>query len=102
METITTRSLMQVVILTLFASQSNGAPTLAHRAATPALEVDTNPIGITFVATLPDGAGAQGSLSGTANDDGHGTTWEASFTNLPSTGGPFRIFNPFAIQQITN
>ncbi len=90
----TTRSLIQTAILTLFASQSNSAPTIAHRAATPAPEVDTNPVGSTFTATLPAGAGVQGSLSGAANDDGHGTTWEASFTNLPPIGGPFCAF-PF-------
>jgi hypothetical protein len=93
METTTTRSLIQIAILALFASQSNSAPTITHRAASPAPEVDTNPVRPAYTATLPAGTGLQESLTGTANDDGVGTTWEASLSNLPATGGPFCAFS---------
>lgn len=97
METITTRSLIQVVILTLCLTIKQRSQHCSQSSASRT-EVDTNPVGASFVATLPAGAGVQGSLSGTTNDGGHGTAWEASFTNLPSAGGPFRMFLPLSLQ----
>jgi hypothetical protein len=90
MSTATTSSLFQIAMLTLFASQSIAAPATVRSVPGTAPKVDTNPVGPQYTAYLPGGAGIQGWLSDTANNDGKGTTWEANFTNLPSTGGPFR------------
>ncbi|KAH8753994.1 hypothetical protein F5882DRAFT_308461 [Hyaloscypha sp. PMI_1271] len=88
METITTRSLIQAVILTHCLTIKQCSHQYPQSSASRT-EVDPSPVGSLFVATLLAGAGVQDSRSGSANDDGRGTTWEASFINLPSAGGPF-------------
>jgi hypothetical protein len=63
--------------------------------------VEDNPIGATYVAVLPtteffdpeDPRGnIKGSVSGTAGPNGVGVSFKVSFSNLPTSGGPFRMF----------
>lgn len=63
--------------------------------------VEDNPIGATYVAVLPtteffdpeDPRGnIKGSVSGTAGPNGVGVSFTVSFSNLPTSGGPFRMF----------
>jgi len=60
--------------------------------------VENNPIGVVYTATLPtteffnpsDSRGnVKGSVSAVANDNGTGVTFSVSFSNLPTSGGPF-------------
>lgn len=60
--------------------------------------VDSNPEGVTYVATLPvepffvagtlDG-NVKGSVSAKAGPGGVGVQFDVEFSNLPSEGGPF-------------
>lgn len=64
--------------------------------------VDDNPVGDVYVATLPDvafddyaypdGGNAQGSISAEAKPDGEGIVFTVRFSDLPTSGGPFRMF----------
>lgn len=63
--------------------------------------VENNPRGVIYTATLPtkqffnpeDPRGnIKGSVSGTANANGTGVSFSISFSNLPTSGGPFRTF----------
>ncbi|CAM1506863.1 Fc.00g065040.m01.CDS01 [Cosmosporella sp. VM-42] len=61
-------------------------------------EVDDNPVGVTYLATLPkdrffkdaalDG-NVKGSISASAADGGKGVKFKVKFENLPKEGGPF-------------
>ncbi|KAI9862501.1 MAG: hypothetical protein M1813_004353 [Trichoglossum hirsutum] len=46
-----------------------------------------NPIGVTYVANLPESGQLHGSISGTSN--GTGVKFTISFKGLPPSGGPF-------------
>jgi hypothetical protein len=61
--------------------------------------VENNPPGVIYTANLPptsfvnpaDPRGnVKGSVSGTANPNGIGVAFQVSFSNLPTSGGPFR------------
>lgn len=61
--------------------------------------VEDNPPNVVYVATLPttqffnpdDPRGnVKGSVSAVANPDGIGITFDVKFSNLPTSGGPFR------------
>ncbi|SPN96994.1 related to cytosolic Cu/Zn superoxide dismutase [Cephalotrichum gorgonifer] len=63
--------------------------------ATP---VNNNPVGVSYVATLPDTpffagvdieGNVKGSISATSGADGKGVDFKVKFSNLPSGGGPF-------------
>ncbi|RDL36766.1 uncharacterized protein BP5553_06118 [Venustampulla echinocandica] len=78
-----------------FATAQNG--TVVTGALGDAQVVVGNPAGVTYVATLPaksffnpnDPRGnVKGSVSATSNPDG-GATFQVSFSNLPTSGGPF-------------
>ncbi|KAI9754648.1 MAG: hypothetical protein M4579_004611 [Chaenotheca gracillima] len=49
--------------------------------------VSTNPVGVTYVATLP-GTSVKGSVSG-SSASGTGVDFTVSFSNFPTSGGPF-------------
>lgn len=60
---------------------------------------EDNPPGPIYVATLPDTeffdptdprGNVKGSVSATANPNGIGVSFQVSFSNLPTSGGPFR------------
>ena len=51
-----------------------------------------NPPGAGYYASLPASGGPQGSILASA-DEGQGTVFEVKFSNLPSSGGPFRKYN---------
>ncbi|PSS27887.1 hypothetical protein M430DRAFT_72970, partial [Amorphotheca resinae ATCC 22711] len=60
--------------------------------------VNNNPVGVVYEATLPtreffnpeDPRGnIKGSISATANPNGVGVSFKVSFSNLPTSGGPF-------------
>jgi hypothetical protein len=38
----------------------------------------------------PNGGNVQGSIKAVASDNGIGVKFQVSFSNLPSSGGPFR------------
>jgi len=63
--------------------------------------VQNNPQGLIYTATLPakgffnpdDPRGnIKGSVSATANPNGIGVSFSVSFSNFPTSGGPFRMF----------
>jgi len=62
--------------------------------------VENNPPGVIYTATLPttefnnpnDPRGnVKGSISATANPNGIGVSFTINFSNLPTSGGPFRM-----------
>lgn len=64
--------------------------------------VENNPPGPIYVATLPEKeffnpndprGNIKGSVSATANPDGIGVSFQVTFSNLPTSGGPFRKFS---------
>ncbi|ENI08578.1 hypothetical protein COCC4DRAFT_57317 [Bipolaris maydis ATCC 48331] len=59
--------------------------------STNAPVVTDNPIGATYVATLPQKAGSSlsGTIEGTTGADGKGVKFSVHFAGLPATGGPF-------------
>ena len=61
--------------------------------------VEDNPPGAIYVATLPEKeffnpddprGNVKGSVSATANPNGIGVSFQVTFSNLPTSGGPFR------------
>lgn len=86
-------------LLTLVGAQTTTVPVtglLGNATATK-----NNPVGDTYVAVLPSKeflnpanpkGGVQGSVSAKANSNGEGVAFTVSFSNLPATGGPFRMF----------
>ena len=65
--------------------------------------VENNPPGVIYIATLPaksffnpeDPRGnIKGTVSATAKPDGIGVQLNVNFQNLPTSGGPFRMFPP--------
>ena len=64
--------------------------------------VEDNPPGPIYVATLPEKeffnpndprGNIKGSVSATANPNGIGVSFQVTFSNLPTSGGPFRKFS---------
>jgi hypothetical protein len=69
--------------------------------------VNNNPVGVVYEATLPtreffnpeDPRGnIKGSISATANPNGVGVSFKVSFSNLPTSGGPFRMSSPKIVE----
>lgn len=65
--------------------------------------VENNPVGPVYVATLPETeffnpddprGNIKGSVSATANPNGIGVSFQVTFSNLPTSGGPFRMCHP--------
>ncbi len=65
--------------------------------------VENNLPGPIYVATLPEEeffnpndprGNVKGSISATANPNGIGVSFQVTFSNLPTSGGPFRMLNP--------
>ena len=94
-------SVFLAVLLTLAGAQTTTNPvtgTLGNASV-----VEDNPPGPIYVANLPtkeffnpdDPRGnIKGSVSATANPNGIGVSFQVNFENLPTSGGPFRMF-PF-------
>jgi hypothetical protein len=52
--------------------------------------VSSNPLGVSYVATLPlNKSSVHGSITGTTASDGKGVDFAVSFSGLPAEGGPF-------------
>jgi len=75
-----------------------GAQTITTGALGNASIVSNNPLGVVYIATLPttefnnpkDPRGnIKGSIAATANPNGIGVSVSVSFSNLPTSGGPF-------------
>ncbi|KAH6671295.1 superoxide dismutase [Halenospora varia] len=89
------------VILTALVSgvvAQNGTDVLTTGQLGNATVVENNPLGQTYVATLPatsffnptDPLGnIKGSVSAVANPNGIGVQFKVSFSNFPTSGGPF-------------
>jgi len=59
----------------------------------PAQTVSGNPGGASYIATLPQNQSLpNGSLIVSSAPSGIGVSIQVSFSNLPTTGGPFREF----------
>lgn len=58
---------------------------------TPAPIVTGNPVGASYLATLPikEGSPLRGSVQGSTGPDGVGVKFVVNFSGLPSSGGPF-------------
>lgn len=103
MRFINSALLAGAMLLTHVAAQSNTVPVTGLLGN--ATVVNGNPVGVTYVAELPsteffnpqDPRGnVKGSISATAGPNGVGVTFQVSFSNLPTSGGPFRMC-PFNI-----
>jgi hypothetical protein len=86
-------------LLTLVGAQTTTAPVTGLLGNATAIQ--NNPVGATYVAVLPSKeffnptnpqGGVHGSVSAMANPNGVGVTFTVSFSNLPASGGPFRMF----------
>jgi len=71
---------------------------LAQDASTNAVVVEGNPIGASYVATLPEepafttgslDGNVKGSVSAKTGPGGVGVTYDVKFSNIPKEGGPF-------------
>lgn len=94
------------VILTALVSgvvAQNGTDVLTTGQLGNATVVENNPLGQTYVATLPatsffnptDPLGnIKGSVSAVANPNGIGVQFKVSFSNFPTSGGPFSMYLP--------
>lgn len=63
----------------------------AQSSTVPAPKVTGNPVGASFVATLPPKAGSAlaGSILAVSGPNGEGVKFSVSFSGLPASGGPF-------------
>jgi hypothetical protein len=79
---------MRVQLLSVIAAASAVS---AQSASTVAPVVSNNPVGVTYVATLPEQAErtVRGSVTATANENGVGVKFAVSISGLPAEGGPF-------------
>lgn len=84
-------------LLSLVSAQTTTVPVTGILGNASAVE--NNPIGVVYTATLPttefnnpsDPRGnVKGSVSAVANSNGIGVSFSVSFSNLPTSGGPFR------------
>jgi hypothetical protein len=100
MHSSTLTSVLATTILTLAVAQTNTVPVTGLLGN--ATVVQDNPVGATYIAVLPtkeffnpeDPRGnIKGSVSGTANPNGVGVSFHVTFSNLPTSGGPFRMFH---------
>lgn len=82
-----------------------GAQNTTTGALGDAAVVKNNPLGVVYTATLPEtrffkasglAGNVKGSVSAVANPDGVGVSFKVDFSNLPTSGGPFRKFIPQA------
>ncbi|KAF2199010.1 Cu,Zn superoxide dismutase-like protein [Delitschia confertaspora ATCC 74209] len=75
--------IVAAVISTLALVQAQGS--------TVAPEVNTNPVGASFVATLPakQGSALRGSVTAVSGANGKGVDFQVSLSGLPLSGGPF-------------
>lgn len=85
------------MLLALVTAQSNTIPVTGLLGN--ATETENNPKGVTYTAHLPDKeffepgnthGSIKGQVSATSGPNGDGVTFEVSFSNLPTSGGPFR------------
>jgi hypothetical protein len=92
-------SVFMAALLTSVNGQSDTVPVTGILGN--ATVVENNPPGDIYMATLPskeffnpaDPRGnIKGSVSATANPDGMGVSFSVSFSNLPTSGGPFREY----------
>ena len=102
MQTLSLLSVLLTVLLHLVSAQSTSIPvtgTLGNASV-----VENNPPGVTYTATLPerefnnpnDARGnIKGLVSAVANPNGIGVSFKINFSNLPTSGGPFRMFLVF-------
>jgi hypothetical protein len=100
MYSITVYSVLVAALFAFVGAQTTTEPitgTLGN-----ATTVEDNPPGLIYTATLPtkeffnskDPRGnVKGSVSATANPNGIGVSFSVSFSNLPTSGGPFRMFS---------
>ena len=79
--------LLQLVSLLAAASIANAQSSTV----TPAPKVTGNPVGASYVGTLPEKAGStlRGSISAVSAGDGTGVRFSVLFSGLPAEGGPF-------------
>ena len=56
--------------------------------------VTDNPVGATYIATLPANKKIQGTVVASTEDSGTGVRFTLNLHDLPKTGGPFRT-SPF-------
>lgn len=66
--------------------------------------MSNNPVGVVYKATLPEsayfsgaypnGGNIKGEVTAEANSDGRGVKFTVKLSNLPKSGGPFRMFTP--------
>jgi hypothetical protein len=90
-------SVFVAVLLTCAGAQTTIYPVTG--ALGNATIVEDNPPGAIYVATLPEKeffnpndprGNVKGSVSATANPNGIGVSFQVTFSNLPTSGGPFR------------
>jgi hypothetical protein len=100
MHSIALLSALAAALLTVVGAQTNTFPVTGILG--DATVVQNNPRGVVYTATLPtteffnprDPRGnVKGSVSATANPNGVGVSFHVSFSNLPTSGGPFRKFS---------
>ncbi|CAO2650448.1 Nn.00g017400.m01.CDS01 [Neocucurbitaria sp. VM-36] len=79
--------LVQLVSLLAAASIANAQSSTVI----PAPKVTGNPVGASYVGTLPEKAGSalRGSIAAASAGDGTGVRFSVSFSGLPAEGGPF-------------
>jgi hypothetical protein len=87
-----------IMLLTHVTAQSNTIPVTGLLGN--ATVTKDNPVGAVYVAVLPTEeffdpqdphGGIKGKVSGASSPNGVGVAFEVSFSNLPSSGGPFRM-----------
>lgn len=80
---------MRVQIITLLAAAT--AVSAQTSTVTPAPVVSANPLGASYVGTLPEKAGSslRGSIAAVSGADGEGVRFSVAFSGLPAAGGPF-------------
>jgi hypothetical protein len=79
---------MRTSVLSLLAAASVVS---AQSSTVPAPKVTGNPVGATYVATLPikEGSPLRGAIVAESGPDGAGVKFKVAFSGLPATGGPF-------------
>lgn len=91
------KSFLGAMLLALVAAQSNTKPVTGHLGN--ATVTKDNPKGVVYVAKLfakqffdphnPRGS-VKGQVIGSSGPDGVGVAFDVHFSNLPTSGGPFR------------
>lgn len=59
---------------------------------------ESNPSGVAYMASLPNGNGIQGQIEGVSNSNGTGVNFNVNFFNFPDASeGPFRKQSPSGV-----